>query len=163
MSHKHNNIMIRRAEAPDTLAVIEILERTRFFRPGEIIVARELLDAAVRDAPGGEYQSFVALVDGNVTGWICFGPTACTLGTFDIYWVAVDPAAQRRGLGKAMTDYVTDIIKRRSGRMIAVDTSGTDRYAPTRRFYEKLGFTRAATVTEFYAPGDDKIIYIKRL
>ena len=163
MNHKHNAITIRRAEAPDTPAVIEILERTRFFRPGEIIIARELLDAALNDGPQGEYQSCVAVEDGNVAGWICFGPTPCTLGTFDIYWVAVDPPAQRRGLGKAMTDYVTNIIKRLNGRMIAVDTSGTDRYIPTRRFYEKLGFTQAATIREFYAPGDDKVIYIKRV
>ena len=163
MNHKHNAITIRRAEAPDTPAVIEILERTRFFRPGEIIIARDLLDAALNDGPQGEFQSFVAVEDGNVAGWICFGPTPCTLGTFDIYWVAVDPPAQRRGLGKAMTDYVTNIIKRLNGRMIAVDTSGTDRYTPTRRFYEKLGFTQAATIREFYAPGDDKVIYIKRV
>ncbi len=156
-------VAIRRAQAQDTVPVLKILEDTHFFYPQEIEVAREVLETAVKDGPEGDYQSYVTAEGDKIIGWICFGPTPCTLGTFDIYWVAVEPARQGRGVGKTLVAHALGIIKNRSGRMVAVDTSGIDRYAPTRRFYESLGFTQAATVDDFYAPGNDQVIYIKRL
>jgi hypothetical protein len=44
-----------------------------------------------------------------------------------------------------------------------VDTSGREQYAPTRAFYERMGYTKAAVLRDFFAPGDDKVIYVKRL
>jgi ribosomal protein S18 acetylase RimI-like enzyme len=163
MSKAAGGIEIRRAEGRDTQRVIEILQGTQFFRPGEIKIAREVLEAAVKDGPAGDYQSYVAQEDGDVVGWVCFGATPCTVGTFDVYWVGVDAAKQGRGIGKAMMEYVEAIIRSLKGRMIVVETSGTEHYKPTQRFYEKLGYGEAARVKEFYAPGDDKVIYIKRV
>ena len=63
------------------------------FRPDEIPVALEVFDEAVRAGPRGEpYSALGADVDGRLAGWICWGPTPCTLGTYDLYWMAVDPA-----------------------------------------------------------------------
>ena len=42
-----------------------------------------------------------------------------------------------------------------------METSGRESYLPTRKFYEKIGYTVAACVKDFYAVGDDKIIYTK--
>ena len=39
---------------------------------------------------------------GKLAGWICWGPTPCTLGTYDLYWMAVDPALQGSGIGTAL-------------------------------------------------------------
>ena len=47
--------------------------------------------------------------------------------------------------------------------MIVLDTSGRAEYAPTRAFYQRLGYTLAATIPEFYAPGDDLITYTRTL
>jgi hypothetical protein len=46
--------------------------------------------------------------------------------------------------------------------MLVVETSSRSVYAPTRGFYGRRGYTEAARVREFYAPGDDRIILTKR-
>lgn len=154
---------IRRARQEDRASVMAILKETKFFRPEELKVAEEVFDDELSDGPEGEYRSFVAREAHKTIGWVCFGPTPCTVGTFDIYWLVVDPENQNRGVGTSLMQYATTLIKNLKGRMAVVDTSGSQRYLPTRNFYEKLGYSRTARVKDFYAEGDDKIIYVKYL
>lgn len=140
-----------------------ILKRTKFFRPEELEVAEEVFDDSVSGSPKADYQSFVARAEHKTIGWVCFGPTPCTAGTFDIYWLAVEPENQNSGVGTALVEYATAVIKNLKGRMIAVDTSGSQRYFSTRQFYETLGYRKEACIKDFYSAGDDKIIYIKRI
>jgi hypothetical protein len=44
-----------------------------------------------------------------------------------------------------------------------VDTSGREQYASTRAFYEHMGYQEVAVLNDFFAPGDDKIIYVRKL
>jgi D-alanine-D-alanine ligase len=94
-------------------------------------------------------------------GWVCWGPTPCTLGTFDIYWIGVAPAWQGRGIGRALTDFAEQAIAERGGRLFVVETSSRETYTPTRRFYETLGYREASRIPDFYGPGDDKVIFLK--
>jgi D-alanine-D-alanine ligase len=152
---------IERATAEDRAAVMTLLEETRFFRPNEITVAAQVYDDAVRQAGQGDYQSFVARFGGKAIGWVCYGETPCTLGTYDVYWLAVDPRCQGQGVGRKLMDFAEKGIRDAGGRIAVVETSGSERYIPTRAFYEKIGYREAARVNDFYAPGDPKIIYTK--
>ena len=62
------------------------------------------------DSP--DYVALGAELDGRLVGWICWGPTPCTLGTFDLYWMAVDPAAQGAGIGTALIRAMEDRLRR---------------------------------------------------
>ncbi len=130
------------------------------FRPDELPVALEVFDAAV----GGDasYTAMVAEQDGRPAGWACWGPTPCTLGTYDMYWLAVDPALQGAGVGGRL---VAEMERRLAGsaRLIVVETAGRPDYAPTRAFYEARGYRRTATIPGFYAPDDDLVVYVKSL
>lgn len=159
----NQKIDIRPARSSDQTTVLDLIERTGFFRPVELEIAREVFSDAAEMKPGCTYQSYAAEADGKVAGWICFGATPCTLGTFDIYWVAVDPVFQHKGVGTQLVQFAETKAKTQHGRLLVVETSGAPRYAPTRKFYEGLGFILAACVPEFYAPGDDKCIYLKKL
>jgi hypothetical protein len=44
---------------------------------------------------------------------------------------------------------------------VIVETSSRPDYSATRAFYERRGYTRAAVVPGYYAPGDDLVIYLK--
>ncbi|GFE52539.1 hypothetical protein So717_42920 [Roseobacter cerasinus] len=48
-------------------------------------------------------------------------------------------------------------------RLLIVDTSGTEAFDDTRRFYAKNSYATEAKIRGFWADGDDKIIFAKRL
>jgi len=81
---------IRRVAPPDREPLAELLGRIETFSPVEVTCALELIDAALRPNDP-DYQVLVAVRDGKVLGYICYGPTPMTEGTFDLYWIASDP------------------------------------------------------------------------
>ncbi len=163
--HRPSSIVsrIRWCRPEDRQAVLTFLAQTGFFRPDEMDIAREVLDEALAQGPKGHYQSFVACMDKEVVGWVCFGPTPCTIGSFDIYWIGVASAWQGRGIGRALMEFAEQAIAQRGGRLLVVETSSREKYLPTRRFYEALGYTEAAQIREFYGPEDHKVIFTKAL
>jgi D-alanine-D-alanine ligase-like ATP-grasp enzyme/ribosomal protein S18 acetylase RimI-like enzyme len=157
------NPVVRRLEQADRDPIIALLEATRFFRPDEIEVAREVLENCLEKGPGGHYQSFIATIANRPVGWACIGPTPCTLGTFDVYWIAVDPSAQGQGVGRILMQAAEQLMRERGGRVSVVETSGRPQYASTRAFYHRLDYQEAAQLADFYAPGDDKVILLKKI
>jgi len=128
-----------------------------------VAVAGEVVDAALGAGPEGHYQSFTAVAGRRPIGWICYGPTPCTAGTFDIYWIAVAPERQRHGIGRLLLAFAERLMAARGGRLAVVETAGRDAYAPTRAFYARCGYEAAARLPDFYDEGDDKIVLVKRL
>jgi hypothetical protein len=53
-------------------------------------------------------------------------------------------------------------VSRQRGRMLLIETSSLPHYEPTRRFYLKHGYEQAAVLRDFYAEGDDMVIFCKR-
>lgn len=157
------DVAVRWTERGERDAILGLVRATRMFRENEVETAREVLDDALRDGPGGHYQSFTALKDGRPAGWVCWGPTPCTVGTFDIYWIVVDPSLQRSGVGLALMADAEARIRRCGGRLVVVETSGRADYEPTRRFYDRCGYAMTAQIAGFYAPGDPKQILTKAL
>ncbi len=131
------------------------------FRPSEVAIAVELLDQA---AAGDDDYRFIGAFDGDdLVGYACWGPTPGTEGTFDLYWIAVDTTRQGGGVGSQLLTHVERTLQAGGGRLIVVETSSRADYAPTRAFYERRGYTRAATLPGYYAPGDNLVIYLKEL
>ncbi len=126
-------------------------------------VAEELIDSYLNDPVGSGYHILVAEVDSTVTGYICYGPTPMTEGTWDIYWEAVAPGKQGRGIGSALMKSAEKEIVRAKGSLAIVETSSTPLYEKTRNFYLGQGYEVICRIPEFYAPGDDKLILQKRL
>ncbi len=122
-------------------------------------MALEVFDAAVGGSP--DYEALGADIGGVLGGWICWGATPCTVGTWDLYWMAVDPPLHGAGVGTVL---LAEMELRLAGRarLIVVETAGRADYAPTRAFYEARGYAVAARIPDFYAPGDDLVVYVKR-
>jgi GNAT superfamily N-acetyltransferase len=152
---------LRHLTAADRGRIEEITRAVGLFREEEIHVALEVFDGAVGVATKGDpYMALGAECDGDLAGWICWGPTPCTLGTYDLYWMAVDPGLQGSGIGTVL---LLEMERRlaRSARLIIIETAGRPDYAPTRAFYQARGYSAVATIPDFYAPGDDQVVFMK--
>ena len=156
--------MIRPMTPADRPAILALIEATGFFRPDEIAVAEELIDITL-GRPEQEDYAIVVVTDetGAVAGYMTYGPTPLTRGTYDLYWMAVDPKAQGRGYGRILVEWLEDHVRRAGGRLIVIETSSSEKYEPTRRFYLGLNYTETARIPDFYGPGDGRVIYTKRV
>jgi ribosomal protein S18 acetylase RimI-like enzyme len=86
-----------------------------------------------------------------------------TQGTFDLYWIAVDPDFQKHGIGSTLLVSLEEMVRAKGGRMILADTSTIPHYEKTQRFYLKNGFQEVARVPDYYRPGNDRITFCKKL
>ncbi len=158
----------------------EILRATELFRDEEIDVAMELFDLAcpvvipakaeihvvvANDPPAISDYFFLGVFtpEDELAGFACYGPTPGTDRTFDLYWIAVDPAAQGAGSGTTLLTEVERRLKGLNARLVVVETSSRSDYVGTRGFYLHRGYVEAAVAREFYAPADDRITFTKRL
>jgi ribosomal protein S18 acetylase RimI-like enzyme len=70
-------------------------------------------------------------------------------GLGEIYMIAVDPDAQRQGVGTALTGVATDWLRQTGMRVAMIETGGDRGHAPARRLYEKAGYTPLPAVRFF--------------
>jgi ribosomal protein S18 acetylase RimI-like enzyme len=165
--------------AKDRPRITEILESTRVFRNEEIDVAIELFDSVFGAGTGADAAKQQKIVTAPATsdyfflgaftpeeelaGFACYGPTPGSDRTYDLYWIAVDPAVQGSGCGTILLNEVERRLKGLNARMVVVETSSRSDYGSSRGFYIQRGYVEAARSRDFYAPADDRITYTKRL
>lgn len=152
---------IRPMTAGDKPAVMRILWATPEFTPGEVVVAEEVIDGYLGDPVGSGYYVLVAVVDRVVVGYMCYGPTPLTDGTWDLYWLAVAQEKRGLGIGGMLMRSVEARIREAHGRLALIETSSKPDYEKTRRFHRSQGYEEICRVPDFYALGDDKLILRK--
>ena len=153
---------IRPIEKKDREPLAALIRRIETFSQEEIQCAIELVDLAL--TPNNpDYTILVADRDGSLVGYACYGATPMTEGTFDLYWIASDPAVRGQGVGASLIAGMEADMRRRGARVIRVETSATEAYGPTRGFYASMKYTEEARFRDFYKVGDDLIILAKRL
>ena len=138
---------------------------TGFFTSEEIDVIVELLDSFYGGDPTNSYVfiTYREAAGGEPLGFACYGPAPMTEGTFDLYWIVVDKAFQNRKLGRALLEQVEAEVSNSGGRALYIETSDQPYYQPTRSFYERMGYDKAAHLPDYYKVGDGKITYRKWL
>ena len=156
-------IHIEITSAAEAAAIRTLARSEPLFSTQEVEVVDELLDDYLQRADHHGYFFLSAWQDEALAGFACYGPTPMTDGTYDLYWIAVAPAWKGQGVGRALLAAVESDVRARGGHLLVLDTSGRPDYAGTRSFYEHLGFTQTATVPDFYATGDDLVIFTHRL
>lgn len=156
-------IKIRPMMKRDKPAIMKILRATPEFKPSEVVVAEQVIDGYLHNSHQSGYHVLVAEVDRLVAGYICYGPTPLTEGTWDIYWMAVAQEEQKQGIGSTLMAFAEDKIKKAQGRLAIIETSSKPEYEKTRRFHHHHGYELIGRIPDFYAPRDDKLILQKRL
>lgn len=156
-------IAIRPTAPEDEAAILRIASSEPLFDGDDLGCIQELLTDYLTRPDHNGYFFLTACEAGHPVAFACYGPTPLTTGTFDLYWICVDRTCARRGIGRALMQRVEHEVRQAGGRLIVVETSSLDSYAPTRAFYDALGYRRAAEVPDFYAPGDSLVIYTRHL
>lgn len=147
----------------DVAAVRRITESTGFFSEAEVEIAVELAVDRRQKGPKSDYHFIVADVAGKPVAYASYGRIACTVESFDLYWLVVAKSAQNHGWGRKLLTEAEAQVRKLGGTRLYVETSNRAQYVPTRAFYERCGYRIEAILPDFYAPGDDKVIYIKLL
>ena len=159
---------IRPAIHADRARIHDILVSTARFTRQEVGWAMELVDLALAHPEKREYEAHVLEepdhgTDQQVQGYVLFGATPMAEGVFDLYWIAVDPARQRQGLGQLLLRFVENEVRRQEGRMLLIETSSKRSYVPTVRFYLRAGYHEISRIKDFYRIEDDKVVFSREL
>jgi ribosomal protein S18 acetylase RimI-like enzyme len=147
----------------DREAIERILKAASAFRPDEVLVGLELVDETLHPTPTTDYRWSVAEMGGEVVGFACFGPVPMTEGTYDLYWIAVDPRVRGTPVAPLLDSAVSESVRGLGGRWLLAETSSTPPYAAANRFYLKRGYTLIERIADFYREGDDRLTYGKRV
>jgi len=150
-------------DCSDVAKIESLLKRTAFFSPDEEEIGVSLVQERLEKGLSCGYLFVFAEQDNNLVGYSCYGPIPGTLDGHDLYWIAVDPDKQGKGYGSAILDETETRVVDAGGKRLYAETSSKDLYAPTRAFYERNGFFLEGRLADYYAPGDDKMLYVKRL
>jgi ribosomal protein S18 acetylase RimI-like enzyme len=156
-------IKIRKMTRRDKPSLMSLLRDTPEFTPAELIIAEEVIDSYLKDTEKSGYFTIVSVEGNAVNGYLCYGPTPLTEGTWDLYWAAVSRSMRGKGIGKALWEIGEADIRKQGGRLAIIETSSKPNYESTRRFHEARGYKPVGSIADFYAIGDDKIMYVKRL
>ena len=164
MDRKLPCITLRETVAePDIDRVGSLVAGTGFFSDEEIGIARELVEERLAKGVACGYHFLLAETGAALLGYTCYGPTDDSPWLFDLYWIAVLDSCRGKGIGSALLAATERRVARMGGRRIHIETSSRPQYLPTRRFYEKHGYRKGAVHKNFYAPGEDRYVYVKDL
>lgn len=90
-------------------------------------------------------------------------PEKMTNGTYNLYAIGIKSDMQGGGTGKRMMTFIENHLKEIGVRILIVDTSGTEDFEASRKFYESLSYQKEAVIRDFWDEGDDKVTYWKKL
>lgn len=159
----------RRLSPEDRPRIAELLEQVSAFTDEERAVALELVDTHIAQPESDDYRFILSYLhehgrsgDG-LAGYLCYGRTPMTQATYDLYWVATSPALARSGVARGLVTRMEGEIAQEGGGIVRVETGSREGHGAAVHFYDSLGFARTAVIPDFYAPGDDLLIFIKRV
>lgn len=154
-------VSIRPARADDIPRVEAIAVAAKMFGAEEVGFIGE------RFAAGGDGAHWlVAERDAVIVGAAYYAPEPFADRMWNLYFIAVDPAAHGQGIGRGLMAVVESALRDAGpsvARTLVVETSSTAQYAGTRAFYRRIGYDEEARIRQFYGPEDDKIVFWKSL
>ncbi|WP_017314319.1 GNAT family N-acetyltransferase [Mastigocladopsis repens] len=154
--------MIRPTTPDDTTALIALADATGLFPPSALELLRQMLSDSL--GVNNDTEHFWITDDDNGPVGVAYcEPERMTDRTWNLQLIAIHPDRQGQGRGAKLLHYVEQALTARGGRMLLVETSGLPALERTRAFYAKCGYEEEARIRDFYAAGDDKVVFRKVL
>ncbi len=153
--------MIRKIKQGDSEKLEAMLKKIPNFDEKEIEVAMELIDIAESNPAQNDYNIYIYEKDGKVFGYHCTGKRPLTDAVYDLYWIAADPEATVKGIGKMLLEHAEEFVRQSRGRWLIAETSSRQSYTRTRNFYLRNNYTIVAEINDFYSMGDNLVVFGK--
>jgi ribosomal protein S18 acetylase RimI-like enzyme len=154
---------VRAATNSDVPAILRIAEETKLFEGEGLAGLGDMIGEYFHDRPEGHSWVVLDVADTGVVAAAYCAPEPFTSGVLNLYFLGVSPTSQGVGAGGILTKHVEEVARTRGERVLIVETSGVHSFEPTREFYRRQGFTQEARIRDYYADGDDKITFWKRI
>lgn len=154
--------MFRPATPEDTAAVVDLAVAAEMFSADDAwIVEGMLADYFETNKEHGH----VCVIDdeGGPLGVAYYQPKTAADRVWDLTMIAVRPVHQGQGRGAAMLRRVEEDLRSGGGRLLLVETSASAQYDRTRAFYAKCGYEEEARIRDYWAEGDDLVVFRKAL
>ena len=152
--------MIRPITPADSAAVVALAISSGLF-PSD---ASGFLDKMMADYFASNHaDGHMCLLDedAEAVGVAYYQPVLATDRTWSLTMIAVRTGRQGQGRGAALLRHVEDELRRSGQRMLLVETSGTPEFVPTRAFYAKCGYDEEARVRDYFAAGEEMVLFRK--
>ena len=143
----------------DLGALKRVLDTIDLF-PSEML--EDMVSGYLSEVDSDEFW-FTSEIDGVPIAVAYCAPEKLTDHTYNLYAIGIKADLQGRGIGGAMMDQIEAYLVARGKRILLVETSGSADFKLTREFYVKKNYTLEATIRDFWAEGDDKVIFWKKL
>lgn len=150
---------IRPTKQGDIVALQEVLKGTELF-PSEMLP--DMVSGYLTDDESTDIW-LTCEAKGKAIGFCYAVPEELAEGAWNMLAIAVLPTQQGGGCGGAIAKHLEAELRERGQRILIADTSGANEFARTREFYRKNGYTEEARIRDFWATGDDKIVFWKSL
>jgi ribosomal protein S18 acetylase RimI-like enzyme len=154
---------IRTATLTDIPAVRDIAIGTGLFDADGWLEVEPIMVDSVSGALDGHVWIVLEDDTGTVLGAAYYAPEPFAHRMWNMYFLGVRPGHQGDGTGGALVRHVEAVLRERGERVLIIETSSTDTYEATRRFYRSHGYDEEARIREFYGPNDDKVVFWKSL
>ncbi len=158
-----SGVTVAASRADDLPAILAATRSVGVFNDEEVRTVDELFQGYLKD-PAVSGYNFLSCTDGDaLLGFACWGPTALSQGATDLYWICTAQHAQGRGVAAALFKAVEAEVKAHGRWLIVIWTSSRAEYAPARAFYLRMGCALQTQITDFYARGEDLVVFVKRI
>jgi GNAT superfamily N-acetyltransferase len=147
----------------DLAEILDVSRNVGVFSQEEVDTVDELFQGYLTDPVKSGYNYLSCRKDGKMAGFACWGPTALSKGTVDLYWICTDKAFQGQGIAGALFRAVEDAARKAERWQLVIWTSSKPEYGQARQFYLKMGCQLAVQIADFYERGDDLCVYIRKL
>jgi hypothetical protein len=147
----------------DTPALVQLARQTGAFSPEELQDLHDRLDAYPDRHAADDHQALTCEHDGRAVGAAYFAPVAMTDRTWALYWLIVVEPAPVPDVGGQLLRHAEQEVRSRRGRLLVFEASSRSAQEPLRRLLAAHGYRPGAVLPDFYADGEDQIIFRKRL
>jgi ribosomal protein S18 acetylase RimI-like enzyme len=155
--------MIRPSVPADTAALVQVARQTGAFSPEEIQDLHDRLDAYPDRHTGDDHQALTCEHDGRPLGLAYYAPVAMADRTWSLYWLVVTDAPPGPQAADQLLRHTEQDVRGRGGRLLVFEASSRSAQESLRRLLAAHGYQPGAVLPDFYADGEDQIIFRKRL